>query len=233
MQEQAQAVFDETEDLRRRPRALDRVLSATSESADLHPDHLADLRRSGLTHETIRMQRIRSVPRGMLGTLLGFNIPGIRSAMLFPFPDPRGGFMDHIRVKVFPHQEGRGGQTIKYLQPRGSGVRLYFPLATMTEAVHGGRPVWLVEGEKKSLAVAQLGLPAVGFCGIEGWHRAGSRALIPDFDHLHLQCRVIELVPDGDWRTNPNVERGVVGLADALEARGARVRLVALPEAAA
>jgi hypothetical protein len=34
-------------------------------------------------------------------------------------------------------------------------------------------PLYLVESEKKALAVAQLGLPAVAFCGIEGWHVGG------------------------------------------------------------
>ena len=61
---------------------------------------------------------------------------------------------------------------MKYLQPRGSGARLFFTRPTLGESLEGTAPLWLVEGEKKALAVAQLGLPAVGFCGIEGWHAA-------------------------------------------------------------
>jgi hypothetical protein len=56
-----------------------------------------------------------------------------------------------------------------------------------------------------------------------------SRALLADFDAIRLAGRIIELAPDGDWRVNPNVERGVRQFADALERRGARVRLVVLP----
>ena len=78
---------------------------------------------------------------------------------------------------------------------------------------------------------AQLGLAAAGFCGIEGWHRRGSRELLADFDTLRLRERTVELVPDGDWRTNRAVARGAERLAQALDARGARVRLVTLPEA--
>jgi hypothetical protein len=37
------------------------------------------------------------------------------------------------------------------------------------------------------------------------------------------------LVPDSDWQTNPDVERGVDRFAAALMARGARVRIVVLP----
>jgi hypothetical protein len=98
-------------------------------------------------------------------------------------------------------------------------------------SIVGGEPLWVVEGAKKSLAVAQLGLPAVGFEGIEGWHVGGSRELLPDFAVVPLCGRVVELVPDGDVRTNPNVERGALGFAEALQARGARVRVVILPTA--
>ena len=196
----------------------------------LAAEHVADLRRSGLGDETIRDHRLRSVPPTMIGRLLGFDLAAICSALLIPFPDPQGGFMDHIRLKVFPVLQDGQGRTIKYLQPRHSGVRLFFPRACLGPAMTGDGPLWLVEGEKKALAVAQLGLTAVGFCGIEGWHRGGSRELLADFDALRLRGRTVELVPDGDWWTNPAVARGAQRLAQALDARGARVRLVMLPE---
>jgi len=196
---------------------------------ELAHEHLADLQKSGITHATIRAQRICSVPREAIEPLLGFTLAGIRSGMLIPFPDPEGGFMPHIRIKLFPVLVDRGGHSVKYLQPRGSGVRLFFPLQTLDAALNGGVPVWLIEGEKKALAVAQLGLPSVGFCGIHGWHSGGSRRLLTDFDHICLTDRLVELVPDGDWQTNEYVARGAEQLADALAVRGARVRIVRLP----
>jgi len=105
----------------------------------------------------------------MIGGLLGFDVAHIRSAMLIPFPDRRtGGFMGHARLKIFPTLRDSNGHGVKYLQPRGSGSRLSFTLRTAPDLLEGLAPLWLVEGEKKALAVAQLGLPAVGFCGIEG-----------------------------------------------------------------
>jgi hypothetical protein len=140
--------------------------------------------------------------------------------------------MDQIRVKIFPPANDKDGHSIKYLQPKQSGVRLFFPLATLDRVLEATTPLWLVEGEKKALAVAQVGLPAVGFCGVEGWHVTGSRTLLPDFEAIPLQHRVVELAIDGDVSTNPHVARAARRLADALRARGAQPRLVVLPVAA-
>lgn len=196
----------------------------------LAPDHTADLRRSGLTDETIGRQKIRSVPAHMIELLLGFGAPKVVSAYLIPFPDPRGGWMDHVRLKVLPSIATESG-TIKYLQPKRSGVRIYFPLATLDAVLHSTEPLYIVEGEKKALAVAQLGLPAIGICGIEGWHTAGSRALHSDLLDVGLRGRVVNLVPDADARTNPAVHRAVRALAAAFNAHGvAETKLVLVPD---
>jgi hypothetical protein len=210
---------------------LDFLLSCLYDPRPLAPEHLADLRKSGLTDETIAAQKFRSVPPGMIDKLLGFETPKVTSSYLIPFPDPRGGFMDHVRMKIFPTLETPNGTT-KYLQPRHSGVRLFFPLAPLLRVLEGREPLWFIEGEKKALAVAQLSLPAVGFCGIEGWHVGGSSALLSDFAVIPLRGRVIELVPDGDVHTNADVLRGARRFADALRVAGARPRLVRLPEVA-
>ena len=226
---------------------LEFLLSTVYDGA-LAPAHREDLEQSGLTKEMIEGQFIRSVPPQLIGPLLGYDIPAILSACLFPFRSPGGGFMDHARMKIFPTlvKVTRDGgtrwipvaeqrahdvkhETVKYLQPKGREPRLYFVAACLRDVVDGDDPLWLVEGEKKAMAVAQLGLPAVGFCGVEGWHRQGTTALLPDFDHLHLRDRIVELVPDGDYQTNLDIKRAVQRLGGALLARGARPRVVLLP----
>lgn len=212
---------------------LELLLSPVYTSA-LHPAHLADLRRSTLTDETIESQGIRSVPPSMIQHLLGFNPSGITSAMLIPFPDPAGGWMDHVRMKIFPpilskKKGGEGETTIKYLQPKGSGVRLYFSRATMARACAPGETLCLVEGEKKALAFAQLGFPTVGFCGVEGWHRKGDDTLLSDFDALSLNGRAVWIYPDADVETNGMVAHAITRLGAALAERGATPELVHLP----
>jgi hypothetical protein len=226
---------------------LEFLLSTVYDGA-LAPVHREDLEKSGLGKDIIESQFIRSVPPHLIARLLGFDIPAIVSALLFPFRSPAGGFMDHIRMKVFPTlvKVTRDGhtrwihaieqaphdvkhETVKYLQPKGSPPRLYFVSSCLRAVLDGDEPLWLVEGEKKALAVAQMGLPAVGFCGVEGWHAKGSRALLKDFAALRLRDRIIEILPDGDYNTNEHVQRAVRRLGVALAEAGARPRAVLLP----
>ena len=195
----------------------------------LAPEHLADLRKSTLTDETIRAQHIRSVPPAMIAPLLGFDISAIKSALLFPFRSPSFGFTDLARIKVFPALTDAAGHSVKYLQPRGSHPRVYFIARCLREVLEGDDPLWIVEGEKKALAIAQLGRPTIGICGVEGWHSRQSCLLLDDFDAIHLKDRVVELLPDSDFQTNPDVRRAVEGFGRALRGRGAHPRVVLLP----
>jgi hypothetical protein len=193
------------------------------------PTHLADLRKSGLTDETIRTQKFTDVPPDAYMGLLGFTPPNVVSAYLIPFADPGGGWMPHIRMRIFPPHRDKNGRTVKYLGPKAAAPRLYFPLASIPAVRAGDGPVWFVEGAKKAAFSAQVGLAAVGFEGIQGWHLAGTRDLLDDVDVIPLKSRIVELVPDSDVQTNEAVLRGVEELAVALARRGARPRLVVLP----
>lgn len=208
------------------------LLSSVYDGAGLHPEHAADLRKSGLTDETIAAHKIRTVPPDMFDRLLGFQVPPpTLSMMLIPYYDLCGLIVPHIRVKVFPPiHDGADGHTVKYLQPRSSSPRLFFPLAALDAVARGDGPLLVVEGEKKALAVAQRGLAAIGIAGIEGWHTRGSRGLLADFDAIPLMGRGVEIVPDSDFRTNRAVAAAVSGFATALAARGARARVVILPD---
>jgi hypothetical protein len=99
----------------------------------------------------------------------------------------------------------------------------------MPRALASDAPLFLCEGEKKSLSVAQIGLPAVGLESAWGWHVKGTAALLPDFDVITLRGRVVELLPDSDVHTNPLIAKAMRRLADALRSAGARPRLVRLP----
>jgi hypothetical protein len=158
-------------------RALD-VLLSSPYVGSLAPDHLADLRLSGRWDETIRLHRLRSVSVHILPQLLGFNVAAIRSAMLLPFPHPRGGVMNHVRLKVFPPFTSARGDTVKYLQPRRSGVRLFFRMAPLRDVLEGDAPLWVVDGGEEGAGGHPVG-PARGCLQrhgrLDGWRARGSR----------------------------------------------------------
>jgi hypothetical protein len=210
---------------------LELLLSKSYDGA-LAPEHLADLKKSTLTDETIRAQFIRSVPPAIIGPLLGVDRAEIRSAVLFPFRSPAGGFMDHVRVKIFPPLTDAKGHSVKYLQPRGSAPRPYFVARCLRRVLESDEPLWITEGEKKACCVAQLGFPVIGLTGVQGWRRKGHSDLLPDFDAIPLTGRVVELLPDTDYQTNPDVALAINSLSLALGARGAKpfVRLLPLEQ---
>jgi hypothetical protein len=209
-------------------RTLALLLSELYDGA-LAPEHRDNLEQSGLTPATIQAHFIRSVPPAMIARLLGFDVPDLRSALLFPFRAPVSGFMDHVFMKRFPAGQDRHGHTVKYLTRRCATPRLYFTQTYRATQHEPERPLWLVEGLKQALAVAQVGLPAVGFMGIENWHVAGTTEWCPDLAAIPLGGRLVELLPDADWQTNAAVARGGRRFGTALLAQGARARLVVLP----
>src|SRR4030095_2096200 len=131
--------------------------SLIGDSANLalhfHADHLADLQASGLSDETIRAAGVYSIrPRDIK---LFFSArkrvpPKIETALCFPY---QGG--EFARIKLFPALE-----TMKYSQPPKTSARLYIPFT-----VNDG-PLYVCEGEKKTLAAHQAGMNVVGRGGV-------------------------------------------------------------------
>lgn len=201
-------------------------------SGALAPEHRADLEKSGLVAETIQQHGIRSVPPDQIQYLLGWDNARITSAYLIPYPSlGADGWLDHVCLRLFPPLETERC-TIKYAQPRGTPPRLYLPRLNRAGIMDGATPLWVCEGQKKALSLAQLGFAAVGIQGVQGWHVRGSRELLPEFAAVPLRDRLIEVVPDGDYETNPDVNLAVRRFADALRLRGARPRRVVVPNPA-
>jgi hypothetical protein len=54
------------------------------------------------------LYKIRTVPPAMIDPLLGFGPSQVRHAYVILFPDPHGGFMDHVKMKVFSNDDDMG-----------------------------------------------------------------------------------------------------------------------------
>ena len=179
----------------------------------LHPHHLADLRASGLCDETIRAAGVYSLAPRSIEHFFKNSVPAkIESALCFPY---QGGTF--ARIKLFPAL-GK----MKYAQPPKTSARLYVPFP-----IKDG-PVYVCEGEKKTLAAYQTGLNAVGIGGIWNWLCKGEP--IDDLDLIDWGDRDAVIVPDSDVWERPDLLRAVYALGRELRDRGAAITVARIPQ---
>lgn len=194
-------------------------------NSHFHPDHLEDLRKSGLTDQTIFDGKIYSLRPGDFSKILGGLARKVDSMLAFPYPG--NGF---TRYKLFPSPIDGEGHRQKYFQPKGSGVHLYFPSGVKRVFSNPSIPLTLVEGEKKSLRANQEGIPCIGLGGVWSWCKPGTYELIADFDKIKFEDRKVNIVFDSpDIISNSNVQLAAFRLAKALREKGAVPYLMILP----
>lgn len=206
-----------------------------SSRLSLFPQHLEDLRRSGLSDDTIIEAGIKSVPPNRIDKRLKFSIPGLISMYEVPYPGNNG----YCRYKAF-YEEGHGQykdgrKKPKYLTRKNAGNRLYMPPKVRPVLSDFSIYLYFTEGEKKSLKACQEGLYCIGIPGLWNWKVKDEHELIPDFDQIVLDGRIVHLVPDNDWLKpdrkgeQKNLKQAVCELAYLLIDRGANVCWVELP----
>lgn len=188
-------------------------LENSGEQSVLRDEHMDQLRRSGIVYAN------------------HLGVESDEKGLVFRYWDPEAKkFSEFYRRRM---DDGRP----KYLQPKGSGVKLYFPPTFLAsrddearkwaeEALFGGRKprsVVIVEGEKKALALQQAVGPRVvviGLGGVQNFNakeRDGDRTLVKDFDVVKdWQRRKVFICFDSDVQTNPQVEKAEWRLQRAL-----------------
>ncbi len=205
----------------------------------LAPSHLADLHKSGLSDETISQSQIESVRPCDINREIGFDIPGLVSVYRIPFPPD----FKYCRYKLFyaPGQElyGDGRKKPKYVQRRGMANHLYIPSVLWETGIFqdSQQPLWITEGEKKSLKATQEKISTISICGLWNWKQPGDGTdkLIPDFDLVEWQGRTVYIVPDSDWLLPgkggklKNLHQAVFRLCWRIEERGAKPLILELP----
>jgi hypothetical protein len=228
-----------------------------SATRTLLPQHRADLQRSGLDPDALLAAGlVYSVTDGVeVARLLNWKGGGERlgPCLAFRYVGPDGGALTwkagkdktpraYIRLKPDrprPRKED-ASKPVKYESPIGSVNFPFLPPSTRRDVLDDPtRQLLLTEGEKKSAAADARGFPCVGLVGVYGWQQArtkdkkgkksGERKLVPLLDAVAWQRREVLIVFDSDAVTNHNVPWAEWHLAKALEARGAKVKVVRLP----
>jgi hypothetical protein len=206
---------------------------------------VADLQKSGITSaaaEAARLAVTKSRPR--IGDLLNrrTNLPG-GPCLVFPYFDPAGDPIAYARIKPKqPRVKLQDGEPdlVRYDAPSGCPARLYIPPAVVPYLADLAITLILAEGEKKGIALNQHGFPAVAVAGVwnllkkcEGVERGRSFA---DYefrwpDEVPLKARRVILLFDSDARSKSNMPLALKYVGQHLAARGADVRVAALPDA--
>ena len=207
----------------------------------LHPEHLADLRASGLSDEQIRdCGFYTETDPSAVAKLLNWKRPAtdLGPCLCIPFHGTDGKPSGYTRVKPSKPRQ-KDGKTVKYESPVGKPNRAYIPPATRAKLADPTITLIVTEGEKKTCAADQHGLASLGLVGVYGWvakrgtdtdgRQIGERELIPDLAAIPWTDRAVYIVYDSDAETNANVRQAELHLAEALQARGADVRVVRLP----
>ncbi len=205
----------------------------TMNNLSFAPEHYADLKKSGLSDETILMVGIKSVTPDQINKKLGSSRDDIASAYEIPFDNEYG------KLRVF-YKTGKefnkdGSKKAKYLTRKDSGNRLYIPSKVNPILNDVSIPLDITEGEKKALKGCQEGLFCIAIPGLWNWKLKGENKLIPDFDQIALDGRTVYLIPDNDWLEpnrngkGKNLKQAVDDFAYLLIDRGAKVYWRELP----
>jgi P4 family phage/plasmid primase-like protien len=193
----------------------------------LHPDHLKDLRDSGLSDQTIKESGIYSVSPALINKKLGKNDGRINSLMAIPYPGAKG----FERYKVFSEKP----YPKKYLQRFNTKNRLYIPTSVNGQLSDVSKTLSITEGEKKCLKMNQEGIPSIALSGLWNWSN-GRKELIEDFNLISFTDRKILIIPDNDWQKpdrngyKKNLVQAVNELGQKLIERGAKVLVKLIPE---
>ena len=190
-----------------------------------HPEHLADLRASGLNDDTIRAAGVYSLAPALISHFFSARkgVPSeINSALCFPY---QGG--QFARIKLFPsgpYSSRPDLGKMKYAQPPKTGARLYMPFPIR----HGA--VYVSEGEKKTLAAYQDGLSAVGVGGIWNWINKSNGESIDDLKLIEWDSREVTIIPDSDVWHRAGLLHAIYALGRELRALGANVYIAQIPQ---
>ncbi len=223
------------------PDVREDIVGVPSQSFCLDERHIAELRKSGLTDQTMLAAGLRSDRDKAITDILGWR-PTAHSwdaGLVFPFKNVDGADSGYARVKLDHPRLASDGKPIKYESPRKQQNRAYFP-PQFAEMFAQSHVVLVTEGEKKTLAAWQAGFCCIGLVGVWGFQNKrlrddrgrafGHRQLIPDLAGLDWRGKTVVIVFDSDVGERPDLQLAEYRLAELLIAKGATVLVVRLAQ---
>jgi len=202
---------------------------------ELLATHLDHLLASAISSEVIRERGYRSLlGKHDLKELAFSKVQQRYPGILMPLHGVDGAAVGYQYRPDSPRVNAKG-KPIKYENPTGSSVRLDVAPRCLPQLGDPSVPVFFTEGVKKADALATAGACAVGLTGVWGFkgkNPLGGTVVLADFDYISLKDRCVYLCFDSDSATNPHVSAALMRLKEHLSRKGARVRVIRLPQPA-
>lgn len=205
----------------------------------LLPQHIADLKGSGICEEVARANGIYSeTDAARIAELLGWDSPAknLGACLVFPYRNAAGVLNGYVRLKPSePRKDKKKGKAVKYEAPRRKPNRVYVPSKTLPLLADVDANLILTEGEKKSIASSDVTLlPTIGLSGVWAWckkrnSKSEAFKLLDDLAAVPWAGRKVFIVFDSDAAQKTDIQLAEFHLAETLKKAGAVVRVVRLP----
>lgn len=196
----------------------------------LLPNHLEDLRRSGLSEKTILSWGPYSFKTDQSSVLTQLGFPDVKPPAL-ALPILRVGIVKPNRNDVIVKPDRPRidrGRAIPYERPRNSTNYVHAPLACRQLLADPAVPLWITFGPKQAEKAAQEGLCCIAVPAYGNEQPGPSDVSLPlsDFDLFPLTRKILLIVSAAE---NPAALEASRQLAEFLARRGADVYRVTLP----
>jgi hypothetical protein len=154
--------------------------------------------------------------------------PGLVAPMFSPDGVTRG-----VQLRPDKPRKNKRGKPLKYETPEDVSPVVDVHPRMLEVARNGTGPLLITEGAKTGDAATSRGIPTVVLAGVWMWCVPKEKPfrLKPCFDYIRLGGRPVLVAFDSDCMTKASVQRSLSELVPALEARGADVKVIYLPDA--
>ncbi len=151
-----------------------------------------------------------------------------KPGLVVPMFSPDG---ETVGYQLRPDKPRKGGP--KYISPGGISPVVDVHPSMLEEARSGDGPLLITEGAKTGDAATSRGMCTAVLAGAWMWcvPKVKPYRLKPCFDHVRLKGRDVFVAFDSDCMTKAGVQDALAALVGALEARGAVVKVIYLPDA--
>ncbi len=192
-----------------------------TEESGIHPD-LVTMRGYSTATDKAELKRLGFSPNQQ-------NVP----ALLIPIFSPTGEVKLYQSRPDTPRLNDKG-KPVKYETPAGSQMALDVHPLAKGKIANPTETLFITEGVKKGDALVTHGLCAVALIGDWNWrgtNEDGGKTALPEWEFIALNDRPVYIVFDSDVMTKKEVAAALVRLKAMLEHKGAKVKVIYLPDA--